>query len=74
MPVDIELFGQLSPGMQHHQVLTLKKPETVQVLVDRLELSPREVGLIVINGVQSELDDMVPVDCRVCFFPPVSGG
>jgi molybdopterin converting factor small subunit len=74
MTVRVELFGQLSPASSRHQVVEIKKPETVQALVDRLGLKPAEVGLIVINGVQSELDDMVPVDCRLCFFPHVSGG
>ena len=39
-----------------------------------LDLNPDEIGLIAIDGVQSELEDPVPLNCRLCFFPPVSGG
>ena len=45
--------------------------EEVAVL---LGVNPDQIGLIAIDGVQSELQDPVPLDCRLCFFPPVSGG
>jgi molybdopterin converting factor small subunit len=54
--------------------LNLEGPLTVQDVTALLGLDPAEVGLIVINGVQSEMEDRVPPDCRLCFFPPVSGG
>jgi len=47
---------------------------TIRQVIARLGLKPDEVGLIVIDGVQKELDDLVPTACRLCFFPPVSGG
>ena len=74
MAVDVELFGQLLPGVQRRQTLSLERSLTVQDVAILLGLDPTEVGLIVIDGVQSEMDDRVPLDCRLCFFPPVSGG
>ena len=47
---------------------------TVSQVAVLLGLKPDEVGLVVINGVQSEMDDQVPSTSRLCFFPPVSGG
>jgi hypothetical protein len=47
---------------------------TVRETVDLLGLDPDSIGLIVINGVQSEIGDVVPLDGRLCFFPPLSGG
>jgi hypothetical protein len=72
--VQVELFGQLASGTERTQTLTLEHPMTVHQVAIRLGLDPNEVGLIVINGVQRELQDTVPPDCRLCFFPPVSGG
>jgi len=72
--VDVELFGQLSPGVQRRQTLSLERPATVYEVTILLGLDPQEVGLIVINGVQSEMQDPVPPDCRLCFFPYMSGG
>ena len=74
MAVQVELFGQLAPGAQRTRMLTLEQPMTVQQIAMQLGLEPEQIGLIVINGVQRELHDPVPGDCRLCFFPPVSGG
>jgi molybdopterin converting factor small subunit len=72
--IEVELFGNLLPGAPRCQILTLEPPLTVLEVAIRLGLDPDEIGLIAINGVQSELEDPLPSDCRLCFFPPMSGG
>ena len=47
---------------------------TVREIVDLLGLDPDSIGLIVIDGIQSEIEDSVSPKSRLCFFPPVSGG
>jgi hypothetical protein len=74
VPVDIELFGQLSLGRQRRQTLSLERLMTVRETASFLGLDPDSIGLIAINGIQSEMQDTVPPDCRLCFFPPMSGG
>ena len=74
MAVDVELFGQLLPGAQRRQALSLERLMTVRDVAIVLGLDPADVGLVVINGVQSGMQDPVLPDCRLCFFPPVSGG
>jgi hypothetical protein len=74
LAVDVELFGQLSPGVPRRQTLNLEHPMTVYEVAVLLGLDMEEVGLIVINGVLSQMQDPVPPDCRLCFFPPMSGG
>jgi len=74
VPVDIELFGQLLPGAPRRQTLTLEGETTVRDIALGLGLELEEIGLISIDGVQSDEQDLVPPDCRLCFFPPMSGG
>ena len=74
MAVDVELFGGLKNNLPRRQTIVLENPITVEEFIQRLELRDEEIGLIVIDGVQKELDDLVPTHCRLCFFPPVSGG
>ena len=74
MPVDIELFGQLAPGVPRRQALTVQRPMTVREVAILLGVKPDEVGLITVNGIQSEMEDAVPIGCRLCLFPPISGG
>jgi molybdopterin converting factor small subunit len=72
--VDVELFGGLANNLPRRQSVILQTPITVEEFIQRLGLRDEEIGLIVIDGVQQELDDLVPTTCRLCFFPPVSGG
>jgi hypothetical protein len=72
--VDVELFGHLATNQPRRRTLNLDHPMTVREIASLLGLDPDSIGLIVINGVQSELEDAVPPDGRLCFFPPVSGG
>ena len=74
MIIDVEVFGQLATNMQRRQTLTLEHPMSIREVVTMLGLNPEEVGLMTINSVQSELEDLVSTDCRLCFFPYVSGG
>jgi hypothetical protein len=74
MALDVELFGQLADGSLRRQSLTLETPLPVSEVVALLGVNPEEVGLITIDGVQSSMEDEVPLTCRLCFFPPMSGG
>ena len=74
MSVELEVFGALLPPDKRHQILQLPACTTVQQVADSLGLDPDEIGLITIQGVQSELEDVVPPGCRLCLFPPMSGG
>ena len=74
MAVDVELFGQLAPHLPRRQTLMLERSTTVQEIALQLRLNLDDIGLISTNGVQVELHELVPLNCRLCFFPPMSGG
>ena len=74
MAVDLELFGQLLPGQPRRREFKIQGSATVREIAHAIGLDLAEIGMIAIDGVQSELDDVVPPDSRLCFFPSMSGG
>lgn len=74
MNLRVEVFGQLLPGRERSQTLKIEGPVSVREVAAMLGLTPEEVGLITINGVQSEMEDSMDADSRLCFFPHMSGG
>jgi len=72
--IDIEVFGQLLPEQPRRQTMEIQKPEKARFLAQAIGLDPDEIGLVTINGVQSNLDDQVQPDSRLCFFPYITGG
>jgi hypothetical protein len=74
MSIEVEIFGQLLPLTERRQFLGVKRPVLVREVADIIGLKSEEVGLITIDGVQSEMEDLVEPGCRLCFFPYMSGG
>lgn len=74
MSIEIEIFGQLLPLTERRQVLGTKHPIPVREVADLLGLKPEEVGLITIDGIQSDMEDLVDPGSRLCFFPYMTGG
>jgi hypothetical protein len=72
--VDIEIFGQLLPNQPRRRSVEIHEPATVRDLAQVIGLELNEIGLVMIDGVQSDLDHFVQPDSRLCFFPYVSGG
>jgi hypothetical protein len=74
LAVDIEIFGQLALNRPRRRSIEIQIPTTARDLARAVGLDLDEIGLIMIDGVQSDLEDAVPPDSRLCFFPYVSGG
>jgi len=74
MNLRVEVFGQLLPGKERRQTLKIEGPISVREVATMLGLTSDEIGLITINGVQSEMEDRMDADSRLCFFPHMSGG
>ena len=74
MTLDIEIFGQLLPGEPRRRTREFEGPESARKVAESIGLNAEEVGLVTINGVQSNLDDQIQSDSRLCFFPYITGG
>jgi hypothetical protein len=74
MSIEIELFGQFASNRQRQQTWEIKNPVLIRDVMDKLGLKDEEIGLISVNGVLSEPDELVRSGSRLCFFPHMSGG
>ena len=74
MIVHVELNGQLLPGSLRKQEIEIPANASIREAALFLQLNLDEIGLVTINGVQSEMEDPLPPGSRLCFFPYLSGG
>jgi hypothetical protein len=72
--LEIEIFGQLSFNRESKVEFKLEKSTTALEIAKQLGLNPDAIGLITIDGKQSEFEDDVSDFSRICFFPYMSGG
>ena len=74
MAVEVELFGQLATHRPRRQAYVVTRPTTVREVAAALGVAEEDVGLVTIDGIQSEFEDPVPPDGRLCLFPFMTGG
>ena len=73
--VEVRIFGALWEHLAPRLELDLEGREiSVADMLARLGINPVEVGIVTVDGRQSNPDGIVPADGRVCIFPPMSGG
>jgi molybdopterin converting factor small subunit len=73
--VEVRIFGDLWKHLAPRLELDLGSSDArVADLIARLDIDPSEVGIVTVDGRQSNLDEIVPADSRVCIFPPMFGG
>ena len=74
MSIDLEIFGQLLQGQPRRRTLEMPEKSTARDVARAIGLNFADIGMIAIDGVQSQLDDPVRPGCRLCFFPYLAGG
>ncbi len=73
--VSLRVFGALWPAVAAEQEIDLGGREVrVRDVIAQAGIDPREAGIVTIDGRQCQLEDLVPPGCRLCVFPPLSGG
>jgi len=73
--VEVRIFGGLWKHLAPRLELDLEGRElSVVDLIAHLDIDPSELGIVTVDGRQSNLDGTVPADSRVCIFPPLLGG
>jgi len=74
MQVTIKLFANFRNNRFIKEVQTIAPGSTVGAIVSELALTEEEVGVILINGRHSNLDQPLTEDDILSLFPLVGGG
>ena len=73
--VEVRIFGAPWKHLAPRLELDLGGRDVrVADLLAHLDINPSEVGIVTVDRRQSDLDEIVPADSRVCIFPPMFGG
>jgi molybdopterin converting factor small subunit len=73
--VEVRIFGAPRKHLAPRLELALEGHDVrVADVIAHLDINPSEVGIVTVDRRQSDLDEIVPADSRVCIFPPMFGG
>ena len=74
MTVEIQLQGLLAEKYGHTKEVNLEDPVTVNELITKVGLPKNELGIVVVDGMQKSMSDLISENCRVSIYPWLSGG
>ncbi|BCS87437.1 MoaD/ThiS family protein [Pseudodesulfovibrio sediminis] len=75
MGIEIKCFATLTKYLpENKDDYPIEEGETIKSLVQKLDIPEKDVTLIFINSLRSEIDSEIVDGDRVGLFPPVGGG
>jgi hypothetical protein len=72
--VEVEFYGQLADGRERKIEMKIIQPLTLRQLIFQQGIDEAKIGLVVMDGRECQLEDLILLNSRICLFPPMSGG
>lgn len=74
MNIKARLFATLREGRGKEVFVEMNEGDTVQMLIDKLEIPNEDIAILLINGLTGDVSaELDPTDV-VSIFPPTGGG
>ncbi len=74
MDIKVRLFATLREGRSKELMLQLEETPSVEKVLTELEIDERDVAILLINGRDGAIDQILTEGDVVSLFPPVGGG
>lgn len=74
MRVEVKLFATFRNGRWKSKVLSFKEDAKISDVLDYLEIERDALGIALINGRHSTLEDTLRDNDVLALFPPIGGG
>lgn len=74
MKVEVRLFAYFRDGREKNSFLDLKEGATPREILGKFNINIDEVAILLINGMNKELDTPLKDNDVLALFPPVGGG
>lgn len=72
--VEVRLFASLREGRDKKHFLDLDRGSKIEDVFNKLKIKKEEVNLILLNGIDGDLDRELKDRDVLSLFPPVGGG
>lgn len=74
MQIKVKLFATLRENREKEMMMDIAQGTTPKEIVDRLNILIEEAAIIMINGRNANLDQVLEANDTVSIFPPIGGG
>ncbi len=74
MEIKVRLFATLRENRGRELIMSLADGVTPNDIIKKLDISERDVAILLVNGIDGRLDQKLNDKEVVSIFPPVGGG
>ena len=74
MEIEVRLFAYFRDGRGKRLALSIDENTTPKDILEKLKIDPKDVAILLINGIDGKLDSKLKENDRLSLFPPVGGG
>jgi len=74
MDVEVRLFASFRKSRWSCKRLSIEEKSTVKKIIEQLDIKEEELGIVLVNGVYSDVNTMLNNDDVLSIFPPIGGG
>ena len=74
MKIKARLFATLREGRGKEAFVEMNEGDTVQMLIDKLEIPKEDIAILLVNGLTGDVSAKLDPSDVVSIFPPTGGG
>lgn len=74
MDVEVRLFASFRKSRWKCKRLFIDKETTVKKIIEQIDIKEEDLGIVLVNGIYSNVDTILKNDDVLAIFPPIGGG
>mgnify|MGYP003693388971 CR=1 FL=1 len=74
MEIEVRLFAYFRDNRGKRLAFSIDENTTPKDILEKLKIDPKDVAILLINGIDGKLDSKLKENDRLSLFPPVGGG
>ena len=74
MEIEVRLFAYFRDNRGKRLAFSIDENTTPKDILEKLTIDPKDVAILLINGIDGKLDSKLKENDRLSLFPPVGGG
>ena len=74
MEIEVRLFAYFRDCRGKRLMFSIDENTTPKDILEKLKIEPKDVAILLINGIDGKLDSKLKENDRLSLFPPVGGG
>lgn len=74
MNIEVRLFASFRKNRWKSKYITIDRDTTIQEIIEQIKIKEEELGIVLVNGIHSDINTVLKSNDVLALFPPLGGG